>query len=136
MAIMNPVKIITEFLEETLESTAASGDTLHQRIAMDRTPTEFDNTVTMAQVQHQSGRPAAAQAPVNEHQIAIKCYGGTNEDNDAWAVHERIYGVLHNAIGDTDAGGIAFCELNTVSKYYEPDTDWPVVVAIYQVQTV
>lgn len=133
---MNPVKVITEFLEETLEATAQSGDTLHERIAMDRTPTDFDNTVTMAQVQHQSGRPATAQAPVNTHQITIKCYGGTSNDDDAWAVHERIYEVLHNAIGDTDNGGITFCELATVSKYYEPDTEWPVVLAIYQTETV
>jgi hypothetical protein len=83
-----------------------------------------------------SGRPAAALAPVNQHQIAIKCYGGSTNDDDAWTVHERVYSVLHNAIGDTSGGGIAFAELNTVSKYYEPDTGWPVVLAIYQVETV
>jgi hypothetical protein len=131
---MNPVQVITKFIEEQLEAEADSGDTLHERVAMDRLPPSFKNTTTAIEVQHQSGRSATAEAPINTHQIAVKCYGGSTDDADAWAVHDRVYGVLHNQIGDTLYGGVLFCELATVSKYNDPDTGWPVVLAVYQAE--
>lgn len=132
----NPVQVVTQYLEQYLAIDADSGDELYEHIAMDRLPPDFDNDTPAIQVQLQSGRPATAQAPVNQHSIAVKCFGGTSEDADAWTVHERVYEAIHNAVDFTSGGNLVFSEFETVSKYYEPDTGWPVVLAIYQVETI
>lgn len=131
----NPVKVVTQYLEEYLAIDADSGDELYSHVAMDRLPPDFENDTPAISVQHQAGRPATSQAPVSQHQIAIKCFGGSDDDNDAWAVHERVYEALQNAVDFTSGGNLVFAELATVSKYYEPDLGWPVVLAVYQVET-
>jgi len=133
---MNAVKIVTEYLEAALEADAVSSlDTLFERVAMDRLPPDFDNTEPALTVQEQAASPAAAIAPILRHQLVIKCYGGTSDYVDAENVAQRVYDVLHNAQGDTDTGGIVFSELVTQSRFYEPDTGWPCILAIYQIDT-
>lgn len=133
---MNAVKLIAEYLATQLEAVSESGDTLHERIAMDRTPPEFENEAAAIQVQEQSGAPAYALLPAMRRQIAIKCFGGTTDFDACCEVSEKVKAVLHNSHGGADEGGIMFAELVTSSRYYEPDTGWPVVLDIYQIETI
>jgi serine/threonine-protein kinase len=131
-ASFNAVKSVADFLENALMLSAESGDTLHERIAMDRTPPDFENTTTALQVQEQSGAPQFALLPAMRRQIAVKCFGGTADFDGCCEVHERVKAVLHNQHGMN----IMFAELVTSSRYYEPDTGWPVVLDVYQVETI
>lgn len=133
---MNSVKAIAQFLETELAATAPSGDTLHQRIAMDRMPDSFENDTTAILIVKQSGAPAMSQAKPIRNQIAIHCYGGTAEYDECETVAARVWDVLHNQSGTASEGGIMFAQLATDSRYFEPDTGWPVVLAIYEVTTI
>lgn len=133
---MNPVKAIAQFLETELAATAPSGDTLHNRIAMDRIPPTFKNDVSAIEVQMQSGGQPMARVPMTRYQMAVMCFGGTSDYDDCSAVSSRVFSVLHNAVGSAPEAGIMFAQRVTTSRYYEPDTGWPVVVDIYEVEII
>jgi hypothetical protein len=134
---MNPCKAIVQYLESALAATADStGDDLHTHIAEDRLPAEFDNAYPAVEVKIQAGSMSGAQKPGVRHQVVIQCFGGTSDYSDACNVSERIAGVLHNAIADATEGGIVFAQLATTSRYYDPTTGWPVVVDIYEIETI
>ena len=130
---MNAVKAVTQFLEAGIE---VSGDTLHERIAMDRMPPDFENATAAVMVREQTAGAGAAQAPILARQMAIHCYGGTNDFDGSEAVAARVYAVLHNQSGGTAAGGIVFSQLVTSTRYFEPNTGWAVVLSVYQVETI
>jgi hypothetical protein len=132
----NAVRLVAEFLEDALYQTAESGDLLHQYVAMDRLPPDFDNDMPAISIQEQSGAPAYALVPAVRRQIAIKHFGGTADFDGCCEVFERVKAILHNHHGAAHEGGLMFAELVTTSRYYEPDTGWPVILALYQVETI
>lgn len=131
---MNPVKAITQFLQERLQATAPEGDTLHNRIAMDRIPPDFANSESAIEIQIQSGGQPMAEMPVTRYQVAIQCFGGTSDFDAASTVSSRVFFALHNAVGAPAEAGLMFAQRATTSRMYEPATGWPVVVDIYEIE--
>jgi hypothetical protein len=133
---MNPAKLIAEFLEARLPDTGDSTDTLADRVAMDKMPHSWENTTSAIMVRIQVGAEHPTAQSANRWTVAIHCFGGTAELADAWAVYKRVATAFRAPAWSGTEGEIRDVTHISASGYEEADTGWPVVVALYEVQTV
>ncbi len=68
---------------------------------------------------------------VEQGQLAIKCYGGSNQFADANRVMRAAQEQLHDQYLDLDAGGLAnVWETSNATGQRDPDTGWPFAITI------
>ena len=133
---MNPVKLIAEYLEHALPDSGDSGDTLDERVAMDRLPRDWKNDTSAVMVRQQSGAETATAPNADRWTIAMHCFGGTADMTDAWATYARVAQAMRDPSWSGTEGEIRDAMHVSASGYNEPDTGWPVVLALYEVRTV
>ena len=129
---MNPgLKIVQAY-------AAASGTSLHTlvgaRVYRDYfgAADTFTNTQAAILVQQSS-----ISTGINEHTgiYTFKCYGGTNNPDDAETVFRALHARFSNITGNTTSGGILFSQFSSGSPSVDPETGWPVFIATFQITT-
>ena len=126
-------------LQIVCEYARTSGTALYTlvgtRVGKGRLPAGFTNTQKAIVIQSQALTQDEFDANVQSDRYVVKCYGGSANPDDAETVFIAAYTRLHKAHGDTASGGIVMGELETGTPMVDPDTGWPLYVAIFRIQT-
>ena len=124
---MNVLERIKEFLIESGTNlyTANGGN-----VCIGMLPSRFNNTESAILIQMQS-MESALNKDIFDMQIVFRIYGGTNKFESVLdllsALHERLQR------GSTPESMI-LAYLVTANMTYDPDTQWPVVYAQYNIK--
>lgn len=132
---MNPSKLIAEYLEHALPDVLDSDDSLDERIAVDKLPTTWTNETNAIMVRTQTGHEHGTAGTSNRWTMALHCFGGTADIADAWATYKLAASVLRDCAWSGTEGELREATQVSATGYEEPDTGWPVVLALYEVQT-
>lgn len=73
---------------------------------------------------------------IQDDVYTFKCYGGTDDPDDAAEVGRAVFDRFQNVTADTASnGGIVMAHLLTSLDSIDPDEGWPVHIARYEIKT-
>ena len=141
-AIKDSLKIVCEWAEKSTPSGSAAallndaiGTNVGKgRLGLKSDKSDFDNSFKALVIQPQA-QTSEFDAPVQSDRYVFKCYGGSNNPDDAINVFRLVFNAFHKAFGDTTTGGIVRSELETGSLQMEQDTGYPVYIAVFFIMT-
>ena len=105
------------------------------RIAKRKLPKNFKNEEAIIVINPPVEDTSEPTGSVMRGRYTFLCYGGTNSGEDAWDVFEALMSRLQGITGNATSGGLVLAELETKSETSDPDEGWPLVVAIFRIQT-
>lgn len=104
------------------------------RIAKRLLPDSFKNAQAAICV-----HPESATTPINAGIVTdtyvFKCYGGTDDPDDAAAVFRAVYARFQDARATNASGSIVQSELVMTSDMVDPETGWPVYIGKFKITT-
>jgi len=121
---MNVLETIKEFLLE-------SGSGI-ERVCIGKLPVSFQNKESAIIIQMQS-MESALNKDIFNMQAVFRIYGGTDKFESVLDLLSTLHKKLQN--GHT-AESIILAYLITANMTYDPDTQWPVVYASYNIKMV
>lgn len=124
---MNILETIKEFLCES--GSGLYGSNVN-RICIGKLPVSFKNTESAIIIQMQS-MESALNKDIFNLQAVFRIYGGSDKFEDVL----NLFSALHEKLqaGHTKES-IILAHLITANMTYDPDTNWPVVYAQYNVK--
>jgi len=125
-------------LDIVMNWALATGTTLYSlvgtRVAKRRMPSSFKNTAKALCI-HDETTSTEFEPEIVWGTYVFKCYGGTDDADDAAEVFRAVHARFHNKAGDITSGGIVRSTFVTGTLTYEPDTGWPVYIAKFEIGT-